>query len=141
MAQITVSVQDLRGAFPEFGNETQYPDAYIERFITQATMYISTDNRVLRPDVRKLAIEYMACHLMSLTAQDAAGNATGNDGNIVTSSHIGSVSVSIQAPIARNAFEQWIQSTPYGKAYWALLTANNPTGVFWIGTPRLRGVR
>lgn len=141
MAQITVGVKDLREAFPEFNDVTLYPDGYLERFITQATMYISTDNRVLRPEVRKLAIEYMACHLMSLSATDGAGNATGNDGNIVTSSHIGSVSVSIQAPIARDAFEQWIQSTPYGKAYWALLTANNPTGIFWIGTPRLRGIR
>lgn len=141
MLQIDVNVKSLREAFPEFADECVYPDGYIKRFLTQATMYISRDNRVLRAEVRELGILYMACHLMSLSAVDGKGNTTGNDGNIITSSHIGSVSVSIQAPIARDSFEQWIQSTPYGKAYWALLKANNPTGVFWVGTPRAFGIR
>lgn len=141
MSKINVSVKSLREAFPEFASECVYPDGYINRFLTQATMYISRDNRVLRAEVRELGIQYMACHLMALSAVDSKGNATGNDGNIITSSHIGSVSVSIQAPIARDSFEQWIQSTPYGKAYWALLKANNPTGLFWVGTPRAFGIR
>ena len=141
MSQIDVDVKSLREAFPEFASEQKYPDGYIKRFLTQATMYISRDNRVLRAEVRELGIQYMACHLMALSAVDGKGNATGNDGNIVVSSHVGSVSVSIQAPIARDSFEQWIQSTPYGKAYWALLRANNPTGVFWVGTPRAFGIR
>lgn len=141
MSEIVLDVKELREAFPEFKSECLYPNGYLERFLTQATMYISKENRVLRPEVRKLAIQYMACHLVSLSAVDGKGNASGNDGNIVTSSSVGSVSVSIQPPIARDAFEQWIQSTPYGKAYWSLLIANNPTGVFWVGTPRAFGIR
>lgn len=141
MAGIELKAKDLREAFPEFANECKYPDGYLNRFLTQATAYISDYDCKLRPQVRLLAIQYMACHLMSLASVDAAGNSTGADGNIVTSSHVGNVSVSIQAPIARDAFEQWIQSTPYGKAYWALLSANNPTGIFYIGTPRAFGIR
>ena len=141
MSEIELKAKDLREAFPEFASECKYPDGYINRFLTQATAYISNYNCKLRPQVRLLAIQYMACHLMSLTATDAGGNATGADGNIVTSSSVGNVSVSIQAPIARDAFEQWIQTTPYGKAYWALLTANNPTGIFYIGTSRAFGIR
>lgn len=141
MAEIELKTKDLREAFPEFADECKYPDGYINRFLTQATAYISNYNCKLRPQVRLLAIQYMTCHLITLASVDASGNATGADGNIVTSSHVGNVSVSIQPPIARDAFEQWIQSTPYGKAYWALLTANNPTGIFYVGTPRVFGIR
>lgn len=141
MSQVELNVKDLRDAFPEFSDEAKYPEKYLERFLTQASMYISRHSGVIRDDVRLLAIQYMACHLMSLSAMAGDGTLTGNDGNIVTSSHIGSVSVSIQPPVARNAYEQWIQSTPYGKALWALLQANHPTGFFWVGTPRAFGIR
>lgn len=141
MAQIEISATDLREAFPEFADGDKYPDAYLTRFITQAEAYISSENCVLRPKVRTLAIQYMTCHLLTLAQVDGTGNATGAEGGIVISSHIGNVSVSLQAPIARDAFEQWIQSTLYGKMYWALLSANNPTGIFWVGTPRAFGIR
>lgn len=141
---VNVTVQMLRQAFPEFGNTTDYPDAYIQRFITQATMYISTVSRIIRDDVRVLAIEYMACHLITLSATDGKGNIKGNDsgaGGVLTSATIDSVSVSFQAVIAKDGFEQWIQSTPYGKAYWALLIANTPVGIHYIGNPKAMGIR
>ena len=144
MSEVTVTVAEWRQAMPEFSSATVYPDAYMQRFLTQATMYISKKNFRIRPEVRVLAIEYMASHLLTLAAVDAAGNANSNAetaGSIVTSASVDNVSISTLAPIAKDAFEQWIQSTPYGKAYWALLTANNPTGVFYVGTPRLHGIR
>jgi len=141
MSQVELVAKDLREAFPEFASECKYPNGYLDRFLTQATMYISKYDCYIRPEVRKLAIQYMACHLLTLSAVDSSGNATGAESNIITSSSIGSVSVSIQPPIARDAFEQWIQSTPYGKAYWALLQANTPTGIHWVGTPRAFGIR
>lgn len=144
MSEVTVTVAEWRSAFPEFSSTTAYPDAYMQRFLTNATMYISTKNFRLRPEVRVLAIEYMASHLLTLAATNGAGNANSNAdtaGSVITSASVDSVSVSLQAVIANNAFEQWIQSTPYGKAYWALLTANNPTGVFYVGNPRVQGIR
>ena len=140
---VSVTVAELKAAFPEFSDSTKYPDAYVQRFITMATMYISTVSGVIRDDVRVLAIEYMACHLMTLSAVDGAGNAQGdgNGGGILASAHIESVSVAFQGVIANNSFEQWIQSTPYGKMLWALLSANNPTGIYWVGSPRPWGVR
>lgn len=140
---VSVTVSDLRSAFPEFSDTTKYPNGYIERFITMATMYISTVSGVIRDDVRKLAIEYMACHLMTLSAVDGQGNSQGdgNAGGVLASAHIESVSVAFQTVLAKDSFEQWIQSTPYGKMYWALLSANTPTGVYWIGSPRVFGIR
>ena len=144
MSEVTVTVAELRAAFPEWADTTKYPNSYLQRFLTQATMYISTKNYRIRPDVRVLAIEYMTGHLITLSALDGKGNANSNAdtaGSVITSASVDSVSVSMVAPIAKDAFEQWIQSTPYGKAYWALLSANNPTGIFYVGTPRLHGIR
>lgn len=141
---VSVSVSDLRSAFPEFASVTAYPNAYIQRFITQATMYISTVSRIIRDDVRVLAIEYMACHLMTLSAIDGAGNIkddNGSAGGVLTNASIDSVSVGYQGVIARDGFEQWIQSTPYGKMYWALLKANTPVGIHYVGSPRVFGIR
>lgn len=140
---VNVTVAEFRLALPEFADTTKYPDAYIQRFITQSTMFITTDSGIIRDDVRVLAIEYMTAHLITLAAIDGAGNkvADGNSGGVLTSASIESVSVAFQGVIAKNAFEQWIQSTPYGKMYWALLEANTPTGVFWVGSPRIHGIR
>lgn len=144
MSVVNITVNNFREAFPEFADANTYPDAYLQRFLDEAQCYISTRNFRIRPAVRVLAIEYMAGHLMTLSATDAAGNPNadaGNGGLLMTSAHIDGVSVSMQAPIASDAFSQWVQSTAYGRKFWALLTANNPTGVFWIGSPRAFGIR
>ena len=140
---VTVTVENLRNAFPEFGDVSKYPNEYIQRFITMATMYISTVSGRIRDDVRVLAIEYMTCHLITLSAIDGQGHSQGdgNGGGVLTSASIESVSVAFQGVIADNSFEQWIQSTPYGKMYWALLQANNPAGIYWVGNLRPWGVR
>lgn len=140
---VEVTVATFRSSLPEFADTTKYPNTYIQRFITQSTMFITTDSGIIKDDVRVLAIEYMTAHLITLAAIDGAGNkvADGNSGGVLTSASIDSVSVAFQAVIAKDAFEQWIQSTPYGKLYWALLSANMPTGVYWVGTPRLHGIR
>lgn len=141
---VNVTVQMFRTAMPEFSDTTKYPDAYIQRFITQSTMFISTDSGIIKDDVRILAIEYLTAHLITLAAIDGQGNAisdNSNSGGVLTSASIDSVSVAFQAVIAKDAFEQWIQSTPYGKLYWALLSANMPGGIFWVGSPKVFGIR
>lgn len=144
MSQVTITVDDWRAAFPEFLSAEQYPDAYLQRFLSQAQAYISTHNFRIRPETRILAIQYMAGHLLTLWASQSQNNGGLGDstaGGVVTSAHIDSVSVTLQAPIASDAFAQWIQTTPYGKAYWALMTANNPIGVYFCGYPRAWGLR
>ena len=141
---VNVTVSDFRNALPEFNSTIRFPDAYVQRFITQSTMYISTQSGIIRDDVRVLAIEYMTAHLITLASIDGLGNDkndSSTSGGVLTAASIDSVSVSFQAVIAKDAFEQWIQSTPYGKMYWALLSANMPGGIFWVGSPRVAGIR
>ena len=141
MSEVVITVSDFKAAFPEFSSLT---DAICTRFLTQAQAYISTHNFRIRPQVRVLAIQLMAGHLLTLAKIDpTSGNATstGNAAGFEVSASVGGVSVSLAAPVSRSAFESWINSTGYGQQYLALMTANNPTGVHYIGTPRAFGIR
>lgn len=142
MSQVQVSYSDFITRFPEFSNTTNYPQELISSYIDEAEQYISTTNFRIAPSKRILAIEYMTAHLIALSNIDASGEVQGQkSSNITTSASVDGVSRSILAPIADNAFAQWIQSTPYGKKYWALMTANNATPIFFPGTKRAFGIR
>lgn len=144
MSEVTITVSDFRGAFPEFSNTTNYPDALLTRFLTMAQSYCSPVNFRIKPATRVLLIQLMAAHLITLNNISPTTHESTGSGEITgfeTSASVGGVSVSLQAPIAREAFEQWIQSTGYGQQYWALLSANSPTGVHYVGTPRAFGIR
>lgn len=144
MSVVKITVEEFRAAFPELADTTTYPDAVLQRWLTMAEAYISTRNYRVKPAVRVLMIELMAMHLMTLFASMGGSGAIGGEstaGGTITSATVGSVSVSLQAPIATDAYAQWIQSTPYGKALWALMSAQNPTGIFWVGKPCSWGIR
>lgn len=143
MSEVNVTVSDFRGAFPEF-DATNYPDTLVQRFLTMSTAYISTKNYHIKSSVRILLIELMCAHLITLAEIDPTTHTVKSAGSVAgfeTSASVGGVSVSLQAPIARNAFEQWINSTGYGQQYWALLVANVPTPIHYVGTPRAFGIR
>lgn len=144
MSEIVVTTSNFRSAFPEFNNTTTYTDALIGRFITMAEAYCSTTNFRIKPSTRVLLIELMTAHLITLnnidpTTHESTGSASVS--GFETSATIDGVSVSLQAPIAKDAFETWINSTGYGQQYWALLTANNPTGIHYVGIPNVFGIR
>ena len=143
MSAVEVTIENFRCRFPEFA-KANYPDNVICRYLNMATAYCSTQNFRIRPAVRILLIELMAAHLITLAGIDpasglatSASSATGFE----TSATIDGVSVSKQAPIARNAFEQWINSTGYGQQYWALLVANTPLPIHYVGIPDVFGIR
>lgn len=143
MSEVVVTVNDFRTAFPEF-TDVLYTDGVITRFLVQAEAYISTKNFRIKPATRKLLIELMAAHLITLakidpTTQVATGGSS--PAGFETSATVGGVSVSLQALMAKNLYEQWLNSTAYGQQYWALLTAVTPTGVHYIGTPNAFGIR
>lgn len=137
MSEVVVTVSEFRQAFSEF-TMANYPDNMVQRFLTMAEAYCSTKNFRVKPSVRILLIELMAAHLITLSEIDPITHTVktaGNSAGFETSASVGGVSVTLQAPIARNAFEQWINSTGYGQQYWALLVANCPTPIHYVGCP------
>lgn len=145
MSNVVITIAKFREAFPEFADATKYKDAYIERHIDTAMIFISDRNWLIKPKVRELAIEYMTAHLIYLENLDESGNFIGwNDSatsGAVTSSHIGDVSVSLQPPIASEEWELWLETTPYGKMLLALLELQAPKAIYFPGRPNPWGIK
>ena len=144
MSEVVVTTAMFREALPEFSSTTDYTDALVSRFILMAEAYCHTKNFRIKPAVRILLIELMAAHLITLNNVDPTTHqSTGATevSGFETSATVGGVSVSLQAPVAKDAFQTWINSTGYGQQYWALLIANNPVGIHYVGTPNAWGIR
>lgn len=145
MSRVEITIAEFREGFPEFADTTKFPDGYITRHINTAKIFISDINAIIKPAVRKLAIEYMTAHLMALENVDATGNFVGwNDSatsGAITSSHIGDVSVTVQPPIATEEWELWLEATPYGKMLLALLELQVPKAFYVPGKPCIRGIK
>ena len=145
MSYVDINITEFRQAFPEFSNTTKYPDTYVNRHLSVAQLYISNQNFFLRPNVRKLAIQYMAAHLIFLETTDNNGNFIGwsdaATGGAITSSHIGDVSVTLHPPVATEEWELWLESTPYGKMLLALLQLQRPAFIYKTGRPNPWGIK
>lgn len=141
MSEVVVTVKDFKDAFSEFD---MLSDGVVSRFLTMTTAYVSTKNFRIKPSVRILLIELMTGHLITLAKIDPTTGKVGGMGEVTgfeTSASVGGVSVSLQAPQSKNALEQWLNSTGYGQQYLALLIANCPTGVHYVGNPRVFSIR
>lgn len=140
---VVVTVNDFRQAFPEFNNVTTYPDALIQRFLTQAQAYISTQTFVISDDIRLLLIQLMAAHLITLSEIDPQTHTVSSMGTVAgaeVSASVGGVSVTKQLQISKNSLEQWLQSTGYGQQYLAILSAHN-IGFYFLGNPHAWGIK
>lgn len=122
---IIVTTHDIRNTFPEFSDETKYPDSLISSFILQAGCYISTQNYgCLTADCRTLLIELMVVHLIYINNMILANSATGGQVGQMASASIDSVSVNMVIPDNSNALKYWLNQSPYGQRYLALLSAH-----------------
>lgn len=128
-ATITLTVEEFLQDFPEFVNKEVN---VLNSFITQAGCYVSTNNvGVLRNDCRKLAIELMVGHLV--TIQDRMNNGQTATGQVASTS-IDAVSVSLVAPPNKDQYEYWLNLTPYGQRLLALYMAKAPAGLYMVGS-------
>jgi len=130
-AILTLTIADFRAMFPVFANPVAFPDAVINMQYATATIYISDSNcGVLNGTARLTALYQMTAHLIALNVLVAE-----NDGSvpgITTAARVGSVSVTLLPPPAKNQFQWWLNQTPYGAALLALLK-RKAVGGFFIG--------
>ena len=132
MTQIIVTPVDIKQVFPEFATLT---DAVIESYITQAECYISTeDYGILNAKARKLAIELMTAHLLTLWKRISEDNQS--QATFVATANIHDVSVSLTPPANANQYEFWLNLTIYGTRLWALLSTKTPCGFYVAGSPQ-----
>lgn len=138
MATISFDIAAFRAAFPEFSNETTYPDVTLQMYFDMATCYISDlDAGCLTGSCRTLALNLMTAHLTRIGTQAQAG---GNSG-FVTSSSIDKISVSVNPPPNANQYSWWLSNTPYGQQLQALLSSNIVGGLYVSGRPEKSAFR
>lgn len=111
-----ITIADFRTRFPEFADETEYPDARIQLFIDDSVEDIGSDeNRWCGKYDRAQA--YYVAHLLFSGTKTEAGD-TGSSVGPISSKTAGGVSVT-RATVAkdRSDNDDWLSSTPYGMQF------------------------
>lgn len=144
MTAITFNVTQFRTQFsPAFDNTTQYPDAQLQLFWNNANSFIynnpNTTNapcfwfpRLSTIDLT-LALNLMTAHLTQLWTLLQQGITP----QVITSSTIDKITVTLLPPPVKNQFSWWLQTTPYGMELYALLMVNSVGGFYIGGSPVL----
>lgn len=132
MSTLTFDVALFRSQFPAFADETAYPDATLQAFFDVATCYVSdVDCGRLMGACRQYALNAMTAHLVFIS--DLAG--AGGTPAFVTSTTIGSVSVSVQPNQNTDQWTWWLNLSPYGSQLVALLAGAAIGGILVGGSP------
>ena len=119
---VTITYDDptFRSLFPAYANTTTYPQATVQAWWNSATNYVSNTAygwNALTTAQRTQAVYLMTAHLIYLSAIIVNGQATG----VMTASSIDKISITLEPPPAKNAFQYWLASSPYGMQLRALL--------------------
>jgi hypothetical protein len=138
MATIILDLVSFRQRFPEFSVVADYPDTVIQMYWDMATCYISDeDYGCLSGSCRELAIQQMTAHLTKI----GKAAETGDFSDFVTSAGVDKVSVSVQPPPQKNQYSWWLNTTPYGAQYEALLKSKSIGGCYIGGAPERSAFR
>lgn len=135
MATQVFNVTAFKAQFPEFAATD--PTA-LQGYWDMGTAYLNpNDGWLMSGATLLLALNLMTAHMARIFTMIGAGQ----DAGVTTSASEGSVSVSLQPPPAKTAFQQWLSSTPYGLQLRALLNAKSAGGFYVAGLPELAAFR
>jgi hypothetical protein len=135
----TVSIwASFRAMFPAFDSMTAYPDAVLTMYASFATNYISTSPNCsswqgLSTAQQTYAQNLMMAHIAQIQA-NISSNSAGSTG-FSTSKHVKDVGYTVQPPPSSDAFDYWLNLTPYGMQLSALLSLVSVGGFMVGGSP------
>ena len=135
MSEIIFDVTAFRVLYPEFSDETNFPDAVLQSYFTQSTCYLT--NKVsnspadcLTRECRTLALNQLTAHICQTSRTSAAGKTSG----VTTSASVGSVSVgTTPPPFGQSTWAYWLSTTGYGQALLVLLRSCTNGGAYLGG--------
>ena len=129
--------------FPQYqpsADGLKYSPEYVTGFGNRAAMWLTNyDNVFLKGERRIYAHCLLTAHVIYLTEQqekEAASGGAGGTGAMavgpVTSASVGGVSVSMQTPQSSGdgPFEWWLNKSPYGQEFLALIRTRGPAVAF-----------
>ena len=148
MSTITFDVALFRVRFPVYADPIEYPDALLQDFWNQATCFVSDEDfGIINGLCRLQLINLMTAHLIYIwnlvnnRNGDSSGDGGLDDTGNITSASIGDVSISVMPPPATDDFSWWINQTPYGKQFLALLSIQSKGGFYIGGSPERQAFR
>jgi hypothetical protein len=137
MAVHTFDVTAFRLQFPQFADETKYPDDLLAGYFSMATCYINAnDSCWFSGDCLQLALNLMTAHLAAINAVEPDGSV-----GIATSATIDRVSVTSQVPTTKSGWQFFLAKSAYGLQLWALLQAKSVGGFIVGGSLERRAIR
>lgn len=138
MAIIEFDVDAFRAQFPGLFPNPPNTDAFIEIFWDAAICYVSNSTvGSLSEACRRQVLNLVTAHLITLMESSVAGNQPG----FITSASIDKISVSILAPPNKNAFQVFLNQTPFGIQAYAMLFAAGVGGFYAGGFNELGSFR
>lgn len=113
---MATTIATFRLRFPEFSDDTEFPDARVQLFLDDAQVIIgSEENRWCGK--YDLAHAYYAAHLLSVGTNSELGDSASKVGAIQSKS-AGGVSVTRTSAIKNKSDEEdWLLSTTYGQQF------------------------
>lgn len=113
---MATNLATFRIRFPEFADNTEYPDARVQIFLDDAQNDLGNDESRWNGKYDK-AHAYLAAHLLTVGSKTELGESNANSG-AVTSKSAGGVSVS-KSVVAkdRSDLDDWYMSTSYGQQF------------------------
>jgi hypothetical protein len=118
MTAFTYDDAYFRASFPALADVNSYPQAVVSNYFTLGGSYIANTNYGrLNGDNKKYALNLITAHLALLNTLISEG---GNPA-IITSSGIDKINVTLAPPPAKNMFDYWLSTTPYGLQIMALM--------------------
>lgn len=122
--------EDFRLQIPAYADPLLYPDGLLSAFWDAATIYISRTNfGRLKMASRRYAINLMMAHLIYTQGATQAGT----NPFVMEGATIDEVVVKVQAPPLMNAWQSWLNATPYGLQLNALLQNKTAGGLYVQG--------
>lgn len=138
MTELVFDAAAFRVQFPVYANATTYTTPALQSFWNMAIIYISpTDYGFISGDSRQRALNMMVAHLTYLQDMLTSGTAP----QMVNSSSVDKISVSLTPPSVKNQWAWWLNLSPYGQQLQALLSIRGGFGMYSGGSLARAGFR
>lgn len=134
-----LDIAAFRVLFPAFADPVQFPDALLNTYYAIAGSYIDNNDNCsgLNGATLDWALQLMTAHLLFIFDQIRKGQTS----VVIAGATIDKVTLSLAPPPAKNGWQWWLATSPYGLQLWALLQARSVGGWAIGGLPEKMAFR
>lgn len=133
MSLIQFNYATFAQGYPQFSDMLAFPQATLQLYWNTATNFLSNNTASCGMTIpqRTTSLNLLTAHIAALSTIAAKGENTG----LLQSAGIDKVNVSLTPPPEVNQWQWWLNQTPYGQQYLALMQVMAVGGFFVGGYP------